>query len=238
MSNYNRSIDFTAKDALSQGDPNKVIKGSDMDSELDLVGAASSTKANKIIPAAVGNVPKLSGTGDLEDSTVTLVELQVLDGATVSTAELNILDGATLDVTELNYVDGVTSDIQTQLDAKVTSPVVTTDITDANVTTAKLESGEQMTTANVLGSIAGLTVGEVGSFAWLARSVTSSAVTAGSTYAGSGLRYAGLGLHDSTSGQQVHTVGGGATPSGTWRALGTQGGIAGYYSSTLFVRIS
>jgi len=109
MSNYSRSIDFTAKDALSPGDPSKVIKGSEMDSELDLVGSASSTKANKIIPAATGNVPKLSGTGDLEDSTVTLTELQVLDGATLSTAELNILDGVTSTAAELNILDGVTA---------------------------------------------------------------------------------------------------------------------------------
>jgi len=154
MSNYARSIDLTAKDALSPGDPNKVIKGSEIDAELDLVGAASTTKTNKVIPGTVGNIPKLSSTGDLEDSAVTLAELQILDEATVTTAELNILDGVTsttaelnildgvtsttaelntLDgitatVTELNYTDGVTSAIQTQLGTKLEA-VVETDIT-------------------------------------------------------------------------------------------------------------
>ena len=165
MSNYNRSIDFTAKDALSSGDPNKVIKGSDMDSELDLVGSASATKANKIIPAAVGNVPKLSGTGDLEDSAVTLAELQILDGATVSTAELNILDGVTataseinaLDgitstVTELNHTDGVTSAIQTQLDAKINSADSDTIDTNQIVADAVLVSSKVDKTIGSTGS--------------------------------------------------------------------------------------
>lgn len=144
MSDYTRSINHTAKDALSSGDPNKVIRGSEMDSELDAVATAVATKTDKVVPAAASNVATLDGTGNLEDSGVTSTELGILDGATVTTAELNILDGvtsttaelnildgvtattaelnildgATLDVTELNYVDGVTSSIQTQLDAK------------------------------------------------------------------------------------------------------------------------
>lgn len=158
MSDYVRSINHTAKDALSVGDPNKKIKGSEMDSELDAVATASATKSNKAIPAVTGNVASLTSTGDLQDSGVTSTELAILDGATVTTAELNILDGVTstaaelniLDgvtatAAELNYTDGVTSSIQTQLDAKIET-VTASDITDDAITSAKLESPAAGTT--------------------------------------------------------------------------------------------
>lgn len=142
MSDFSKTTNFTAKDALTTGDPNKVIKGSDFDTEFDNIETASATKANKIISGTTNNVIKQNAGGDLVDSgysfsglvgdtAVTKAEMDILDGATVTTAELNILDGVTataselnvLDgitatVTELNYTDGVTSNIQTQLDAK------------------------------------------------------------------------------------------------------------------------
>lgn len=131
MSNFTKTTNFTAKDALTSGDPNKVIKGSEFDTEFDNLATASATKSNKIIAGTVNNVIKQDSAGDLIDSgyqfselvgnvTITTAEANILDGVTSTTAELNILDGATLDVTELNYVDGVTSSIQTQLDSKGT----------------------------------------------------------------------------------------------------------------------
>jgi len=233
MSNYNRSIDFTAKDALSTGDPSKVIKGSEMDSELDLIGAASSTKANKIVPAAVGNVPKLSGTGDLEDSAVTLTELQILDGATISTAELNTLDGitasaaelnvldgipGTLTATELGYVDGVTSSVQDQIDSALDG----TGIAAEAIVTASLEADERMTTTNVLTKTAAASVGDVGSYAFLGENGTL-ARAAGATLAGSVLQYASM-QGSGTYGAFSHI---GATPSGTWRLMGEKVGGSG-----------
>lgn len=44
MSDYTQSIDFSAKDALSTGDPNKVAKGADIDTELGLISTAVATK--------------------------------------------------------------------------------------------------------------------------------------------------------------------------------------------------
>ena len=44
MSDYSQSIDFSAKDALSTGDANKVAKGADVDTELDLLSTAIATK--------------------------------------------------------------------------------------------------------------------------------------------------------------------------------------------------
>lgn len=44
MSDYVKTTDFTAKDALSTGDAEKLILGSDMDQEFDDIATASATK--------------------------------------------------------------------------------------------------------------------------------------------------------------------------------------------------
>lgn len=77
----------------------------------------------------------------------------------------------------------------------------------------------------------------VGSLALATYSTVNTAITAGSTYAGSSLNYAGF-RHDMTSGGGVFFNGGIGTLSGTWRALGGCSASAGVYSCTLLQRIS
>ena len=56
MSNYTKTTDFTAKDALAIGDPDKLIVGAEIDSEFDAIATAVATKANS------AEVPTLAGT--------------------------------------------------------------------------------------------------------------------------------------------------------------------------------
>lgn len=44
MSDYTQITDFSAKDALTAGDPNKLVKGSDLDGELAAIQTAIATK--------------------------------------------------------------------------------------------------------------------------------------------------------------------------------------------------
>lgn len=46
MSNYIQSTNFTAKDSLVPGDPNKIIRGSEFDTEFTALSAAISSKAD------------------------------------------------------------------------------------------------------------------------------------------------------------------------------------------------
>jgi hypothetical protein len=48
MSNYTKSTNFTAKDALITGDPSKKVLGSELDTELTAVSAAVTTKLDTI----------------------------------------------------------------------------------------------------------------------------------------------------------------------------------------------
>ena len=46
MADYNKATDFTSKDSLPTGDPNKVVKGTELDEEFDAIETAVATKAD------------------------------------------------------------------------------------------------------------------------------------------------------------------------------------------------
>jgi hypothetical protein len=56
MSNYTKTTNFTAKDTLPAGDTNKIIRGSEFDTEFDAIATASATKANTASPTFTGTV--------------------------------------------------------------------------------------------------------------------------------------------------------------------------------------
>lgn len=63
MTDYTQNITFATKDALSTGDPAKVIKGSDIDGEFSEIETASATKLDKY--AAVTELTALDDTADM-----------------------------------------------------------------------------------------------------------------------------------------------------------------------------
>ena len=54
MSNYVKATNFTAKDSLPSGNSGKIIKGSEIDTELTAVASAVSSKADLNSPALTG----------------------------------------------------------------------------------------------------------------------------------------------------------------------------------------
>jgi hypothetical protein len=46
MANYLKATDFGAKDALLSGDPNKIVKGTEINDEFDAIQTAVNSKAN------------------------------------------------------------------------------------------------------------------------------------------------------------------------------------------------
>ncbi len=67
MSNYTKLTDFASKDGLSSGDPNKIIKGTEFETEFDNIATAIATKADLASPTFTGTVtiPNLTFTGIL-----------------------------------------------------------------------------------------------------------------------------------------------------------------------------
>ena len=54
MSNYTKATNFTAKDALPTGNSGKIVKGTEIDTELTAIASAISSKADLNSPALTG----------------------------------------------------------------------------------------------------------------------------------------------------------------------------------------
>jgi len=94
MANYLKATDFAAKDALLSGDPNKIVKGTEIDDEFDAIQTAVNSKANTASPALTGTpiAPTASaGTDTTQIATTAFVKTAVdnYDAAlTVSTSQI------------------------------------------------------------------------------------------------------------------------------------------------------
>jgi hypothetical protein len=55
MSNYTKSTNFAAKDALNSGNPSKIIKGTEINTEYDNIASAIASKAETNNSTLTGN---------------------------------------------------------------------------------------------------------------------------------------------------------------------------------------
>lgn len=56
MSNYVQSTNFATKDALSSGDPLKIVKGTEINTEFNNIATAVATKADLATPTFTGSI--------------------------------------------------------------------------------------------------------------------------------------------------------------------------------------
>jgi hypothetical protein len=62
MSNYTQSTNFATKDALSSGDPLKIVKGTEINTEFNNIAIAVATKADLVSPTFTGTPTLPTGT--------------------------------------------------------------------------------------------------------------------------------------------------------------------------------
>jgi hypothetical protein len=72
MSNYSKTTNFAVKDTLASGNPAKIIKGAEINSEFDNIQTSMATKADTASPTFTGTVtiPTLNVTGTMTADTV------------------------------------------------------------------------------------------------------------------------------------------------------------------------
>lgn len=68
MSNYNKATNFSVKDTLTSGDPDKVVSGTEIDNEFDSISSAIGSKADKVSAATANNFAALNANGNIIDS--------------------------------------------------------------------------------------------------------------------------------------------------------------------------
>jgi hypothetical protein len=149
MTNYTKSTNFATKDTLTSGDPLKIVKGTEINTEFDNIATAVNSKSDTASPTFTGTVtiPTLSYAGTTLTAAVTGTGKMVLDTsptlvtpilgvatatsvnkvaltAPATSATLTIADGASL-VTSGAYSLTLTSTAATNVTLPTTGTLAT-----------------------------------------------------------------------------------------------------------------
>ena len=92
MSNYTKATNFAGKDALSSGDPQKIIKGSEIDAEYNAIASAITSKADLNGPTFTGTPsgPTAStGTASTQFATTAFVQSALVGAYPVGSIYMN-----------------------------------------------------------------------------------------------------------------------------------------------------
>jgi len=114
MSNYIKSVDFAAKDDLITGDPGKIIKGTEINTEYNNIATAVTTKAENNSPAFTGNptaTTQTAGNNTTRLATTAFVQTVAAALGTMSTQDsttVAITGGTITGITDLTVADGGT----------------------------------------------------------------------------------------------------------------------------------
>ena len=212
MSDYVKSTNFAAKDALSSGDTNKIVKGTEINTEYDNIATAVSSKADKASPTFTGtvNVAALTAsstitgalTGNVTGNLTGAVTGSLAGGTglpltTGVTGTLPVANGGTGAATLTGYgavVMNSAGTAATSVAPSTSGNLLTSNGTSwtsaappsSGVTSAVAGNGVSVSAATgaVTFAAAAPTWNSVGSYAWLA--CNTGTFTAGSNYAAGG----------------------------------------------------
>jgi hypothetical protein len=116
MADYNKSTNFTAKDTLPTGNAGKIIKGTEIDTELNAVANAIASKAD-INSASLTGTPAAptatagSNTTQIANTAFVKAEITALSLGNMSTqakSAVDITGGTIVGITDLTVADGGT----------------------------------------------------------------------------------------------------------------------------------
>lgn len=177
MSDYTKSTNFASKDSLSVGNPLKIVKGTEIDTEFNNIATAVATKADIANPTFTGvpSAPTASaGTSTAQVATTAFVAAAVTaavtayDSAlTVSTSQIEN-DAVTADKIATGAVGNTELASNAVTQAKIADNAVgTAEIIDANVTPTKLS--QPFTSGTFVATTSRTTVDFTGIPSWAKR---------------------------------------------------------------------
>jgi hypothetical protein len=166
MANYTKTTDFAAKDTLPGGDTNKVVRGSEFETEFDAISTAIATKSDTASPTFTGTV------------TIPTVDINAgaIDGTTIgansaAAGTFTNLNATTVDL-DGGTLDGATIGGTTAGAGTFTNLTATGTVTFSGATLSDLGT---VTTADINGgTIDGVTIGGSSAGAGTFTSVTAT----------------------------------------------------------------
>jgi hypothetical protein len=176
MSDYTKATNFTLKDGLTSGDPGKVIKGSEIDDEFDLIASAIASKADI-------NNPGLTGTPTAPTASVGTNTTQLATTAYVYAERANTitLTNKTIDLTN-NTLTGTTTQFNTALsDDSFATLTGTETLTNKTLTSPTLSSPSMTGTPSAPTAAYGTDTTQVATTAFV-QSAIEAAYPVGSVY--------------------------------------------------------
>lgn len=116
MADYNKSTNFTAKDTLPTGNAGKIVKGTEIDTELTAVSNAIASKSNINSPTFTGTpaAPTASSATNTTQVATTAFVQAVVTGlslgnmSTQAKTAVDITGGTIVGITDLTVADGGT----------------------------------------------------------------------------------------------------------------------------------
>ena len=170
MSNYTKATDFASKDALQSGNPAKIIKGTEIDTEYNNIATAVSTKADVNSPTFTGTpaAPTAAGgTNTTQIATTAFVQAEIASDLTTERSATATLTNKTINLAN-NTVTGTVAEFNTALsDGDFATIAGTETLTNKTLTspvlnTATINSSTLVTPAvdviNEATSAAGVTI--------------------------------------------------------------------------------
>ena len=110
MSNYSKTTDFASKDALTTGNANKIVKGTEIDDEFDAIQVAVATKANLNSPVLTGT--PLAPTAAADTNTTQIATTAFVEAAKTAVeaayAAADAANEAARDLVDMIAGDGIT----------------------------------------------------------------------------------------------------------------------------------